>query len=429
MFDLEQSISEWRRQMQSAGVKNPAIVDELESHLREDMARRVQSGESEEQAFERAVQGVGQASLLGHEFAKLARKKWAWPRQLKGLMAGAFVPVPSSTALTPGARRALELARQEAPRLQHGFVGTEHVLLGLLALEDGAVPNVLKTLGVDREGLKQQIEKWVSMFPPSKMPGRLPYTPRVKKSLRLAATEAKLSKHACVGAEHIFLGLLLEGDGVAGHVLRSLGLSSETTREEIRRELGRNRCGSPMDEPLEKRLRFLRKVGTEHMPHTESGLFDHLLGTRRLLVEWEARPALCDAGLFHSVYGTECYELKAVPLTMRNEVKQLIGDEAESLAWLFCMMRRETLFDQNLHKDREFSVQHRLTGEWIPLTEDQFHDLITMTLANCLEAFPRCSWSERRSMRRGLRSYRNYVIRPVRSAIDRIAGRWWEFWK
>jgi len=242
MFNLEQSISEWRGQMLSAGVKNPDIVDELESHLREDLARRVQSGESEEQAFEAAVQGVGQASLLKHEFAKLGGKKWAWLRKLKGVIGVAFVPVPSLNTLTPGARRTLELARQEAPRLHHGFVGTEHVLLGLLALEDGVVPNVLKKLGVDREGVRQQIENWVSTFPPSKMPGRLPYTPRVEKSLRLAATEAKVSRHACVGAEHIFLGLLLEGDGVAGRVLRDFGLSPETTREEIARELGRSRC-------------------------------------------------------------------------------------------------------------------------------------------------------------------------------------------
>src|SRR5436190_10910181 len=182
MFNLEQSISEWRGQMQSAGVKNPDIVDELESHLREDWARRVQSGESEEQAFEGAVRGLGPASLLKHEFAKLSGKKWVWLRKLKGILAGAFVPVPSFSTLTPGARWTLELARQEAPRLHHGFVGTEHVLLGLLALEDGVVPNVLKKMGVDRASLRQQIENWVSIFPPSKMPGRLPYTPRVKKS-------------------------------------------------------------------------------------------------------------------------------------------------------------------------------------------------------------------------------------------------------
>jgi ATP-dependent Clp protease ATP-binding subunit ClpC len=126
----------------------------------------------------------------------------------------------------------LELARQEAPRLHHGFVGTEHVLLGLLTLEDGPVPILLKKVGVDREDLKQQIENWVNIFPPSETRGKFPYTPRVKKSLRLAAAEAK---HACIGAEHIFLGLLLEGDGVAGRVLRNIGLSSETVREEIAR--------------------------------------------------------------------------------------------------------------------------------------------------------------------------------------------------
>src|SRR5678815_4297310 len=199
MFNLEQSISEWRGQMLSAGVKNPDIVDELESHLREDWARRVQSGESEKQAFEGAVQGVGQARLLKQEFAKLSGKKWAWLRKLKGIMAGAYVP--SLSTFTPGARWTLELARQEAPRLNHGFVGTEHVLLGLLALEDGVVPNVFRKMGVDREGVRRQIENWVSSFPPTKMPpGRAPYTPRVEKSLRLAAREAKVSQNAPVGA-------------------------------------------------------------------------------------------------------------------------------------------------------------------------------------------------------------------------------------
>jgi hypothetical protein len=183
-----------------------------------------------------------------------------------------------------------------------------------------------------------------------------------------------------------------------------------------------------MDGQLEDRLRFLRKASTDQMPHTEVGLFDHLLGTRRLLVEWEARPALCDAGLFHSIYSTEHYELKAIPLSMRNEVRQLIGDEPESLVWLFCMMRRKTL-DQNLHKDKNLSVQHRLTGEWIPLTEALFQDLITMTFANCLEAFLRCPWNVRWNIRRGLRRFRNNTIRPAQSAFDRIDAHWWEVWK
>ena len=244
MFNLERSISEWRGQMLSVGVKNPEIVDELESHLREDWERRVQSGESEEQAFEGAVQGIGQANLLKHEFAKLGGKKREWLRKLKGIMVETFVPVPSLSTFTPGARWTLELARQEAPRLNHGFVGTEHVLLGLLALEDGVVPNVFKEMGVDREGVRRQIENWISSFPTSKMPDRIPYTPRVKKSLYFAGREAKVSQNAPVGAEHILLGLVLEGEGVAGRVLRDFGLSPETTREEIMREAGRNQCGS-----------------------------------------------------------------------------------------------------------------------------------------------------------------------------------------
>ena len=187
------------------------------------------------------------------------------------------------------------------------------------------------------------------------------------------------------------------------------------------------RCGS-MDEQLESRLRFLRKANTEGMPHSDRGLLDHLLGTRQLLVEWEARPALCDAGLFHSVYGTQHYELKAVPLTMRNEVQQLIGDEAESLAWLFCMIRRETLF-QNLGREGEFKVQHRLTDEWLPLTKIQFQDLLTLALANTLEAFPRCSWFWRRYLRMGLRQFRDIAIPPAQRAIDRIDVHWWEIWK
>ena len=183
-----------------------------------------------------------------------------------------------------------------------------------------------------------------------------------------------------------------------------------------------------MDEQLEDRLRFLRKANTEGMPHSDRALLDHLLGTRQLLVEWEARPALCDAGLFHSVYGTQHYELTAVPLTMRNEVQQLIGEEAESLAWLFCMMRRETLYE-NPGPAGELRVQHRLTDKWLPLTKTQFEDLWTLTIANTLEAYPQCSWFWRRYLRMGLRQCRDTAIPPAQRAIDRIDVRWWEIWK
>jgi len=110
-----------------------------------------------------------------------------------------------------------------------------------------------------------------------------------------------------------------------------------------------------MDDGLEDRLRFLRNANADAMPHSQRALLDHLLGTRQLLLDWGARPAVCDAGLFHSVFGTEHYAPQAIPLSMRADVRQLIGDEAESLAWLFCIMRRET-FDANLGREGDLSV-------------------------------------------------------------------------
>jgi ATP-dependent Clp protease ATP-binding subunit ClpC len=121
----------------------------------------------------------------------------------------------------------------EAPRLHHDFIGTEHVLLGMLSLENGVLPGLLKRMGVDRQDIRSQIEKWFDILPAGKISGRLPYTPRVKKALSLAAREAKACHSPTVGPEHIFLGLLLEGDGIAGRVLKNLGLTAETTRAEI----------------------------------------------------------------------------------------------------------------------------------------------------------------------------------------------------
>jgi hypothetical protein len=236
MFNLEQSVAEWRRQMLAAGVKTQNVLDELESHLREDVERQMQSGVSAEKAFEAAFQRIGPVSSLKLEFAKVGGRNWVLLRKLKDILVGSIASVPSLDTFAPSARQTLELARTEAPRLHHNFVGTEHVLLGLLALENGAVPNVLKRMNVDRERLKRQVEDWVSIFPSTKEMTRLPYTPRVKKALRLAAREAKACDQACVGAEHVFLGLLLEGDGVAGRILKNLGINIQTARAEIFRE-------------------------------------------------------------------------------------------------------------------------------------------------------------------------------------------------
>src|SRR5712691_365292 len=141
---------------------------------------------------------------------------------------------------TPRAQQVLALARKEADRFNHNFVGTEHLLLGLIKLGQGVAVNVLQKLGLDLETVRMEVEKQVGTGPDQKMIGSIPYTPRVKKVLALAVKEAKALNHTYVGTEHILLGLLREGDGVAARVLKNLDVDIEQTRQEILKELDPN---------------------------------------------------------------------------------------------------------------------------------------------------------------------------------------------
>jgi hypothetical protein len=150
--------------------------------------------------------------------------------------------------------------------------------------------------------------------------------------------------------------------------------------------------------------------------------------------KWQAeslvhcRPALCEAGLFHSVYGTEHYLPAAFPSEMRAEVSELIGEEAEGLAWLFCVMERET-FDRNLGRTDGLCIRERRTGEWLPLTPGQFADLVTLSFANTLEAMPRLPWAVRRSCRTYLAGLRGAAPPAARHALDECRSPWWQFWR
>ena len=141
---------------------------------------------------------------------------------------------------TPRAQQVLALARKEADRFNHNFLGTEHLLLGLIKLGQGVAVNVLQKMGLDLETVRMEVEKQVGTGPDQKMIGNIPYTPRVKKVLALASKEAKNLNHTYVGTEHILLGLLREGDGVAAKVLRNLDVDIEQTRQEILKELDPN---------------------------------------------------------------------------------------------------------------------------------------------------------------------------------------------
>ena len=141
---------------------------------------------------------------------------------------------------TPRAQQVLALARKEADRFNHNYVGTEHLLLGIIKLGHGVAVAVLTKMGLDLETVRMEVEKQVGTGPETKMVGNIPYTPRVKKVLALANKEAKALNHSYVGTEHILLGLLREGDGVAARVLKNLDIDLERARQEVLKELDPN---------------------------------------------------------------------------------------------------------------------------------------------------------------------------------------------
>src|SRR5271163_4198719 len=141
---------------------------------------------------------------------------------------------------TPRAQQVLALARKESERFNHNYVGTEHLLLGLIKLGQGVAVIVLQKMGLDLERVRMEVEKHVGPHPETKMIGNIPYTPRVKKVLALAGKEAQALHHSYVGTEHILLGLLREGEGVAARVLKSLEVDPARTRNEILKELDPN---------------------------------------------------------------------------------------------------------------------------------------------------------------------------------------------
>ena len=155
---------------------------------------------------------------------------------------------------TPRAQQVLALARKEADRFNHNVIGTEHLLLGLIKLGSGVAVNVLQKMGLDLETVRMEVEKQVGTGPDQKVIGNIPYTPRVKKVLDLARREAKSLNHTYIGTEHILLGLLREGDGVAARILRNLDVDIEQARQEVLKELDPNFAGeeSSIPETTEK---------------------------------------------------------------------------------------------------------------------------------------------------------------------------------
>ena len=221
----------------------------------------------------------------------------------------------------------LALARKEADRLNHNFLGTEHLLLGLIELGQGVAVNVLAKLGLDLETVRQEVEKQVGTGPDQKMIGNIPYTPRVKKVIALAQKEARRLNHTYVGTEHLLLGLLREGDGIAAKVLRALEVNLEQTRTEILRELDPNfeverldeQTPSSSKENVATKPRF--EMPQEAVPGETMGELSQFTPRAQQTLALAAKEAV---RLNHSFVGTEHVLLGLIKLGQGMAVNVLV---------------------------------------------------------------------------------------------------------
>ncbi len=149
---------------------------------------------------------------------------------------------------TDRAKKVMNLARQEAQRFNHEYLGTEHILLGLVQEGSGVAANVLKNMGIDLNKIRMEVEKIVKTGPSMVTMGQLPFTPRAKKVLELSMEEAGNLGHNYIGTEHLLLGLIKENEGIAAQVLLNLGVKLEDVREEVLDFLGADTADDEDDE-------------------------------------------------------------------------------------------------------------------------------------------------------------------------------------
>jgi len=180
---------------------------------------------------------------------------------------------------TKRARRVLALAQEEAQRLNHNYIGTEHLLLGLVREESGVAARVLKDLGVEPETLRKAIEEMIGRGE-RKVLGKIGLTPRTKRVIELAVDEARRLGHHYIGTEHLLLGLAREGEGIAVDVLRSLGVNLDRLRSETARVLMESPA-QPQAKKEETQTPLIDQLGIDLTAWAEEGKLDPVIGRQK----------------------------------------------------------------------------------------------------------------------------------------------------
>ena len=180
---------------------------------------------------------------------------------------------------TQRVRKVLFLAREEAGRMQHDYIGTEHLLLGIIREGEGIAAKVLQRLGIDFDQIHQAIEDLVTPQSGTITIGEIPFTPRAKRVLELSIDEARVHNHNYVGTEHLLLALIKEGEGVASRVLAELGADHEKVRREVMKMLGTSGRG-PAQEKQKKpqETPVLDQFGRDLTEMARDGKLDPTIG-------------------------------------------------------------------------------------------------------------------------------------------------------
>ncbi|OGX26958.1 MAG: hypothetical protein A3J51_06155 [Omnitrophica WOR_2 bacterium RIFCSPHIGHO2_02_FULL_45_21] len=184
---------------------------------------------------------------------------------------------------TERARKVIILAKEEARRFNHDYIGTEHILLGLIREGEGVAAAVLEKMGLDLQTIRLEVEKVVQPGPTTQILGDIPFTPRAKKALELAAEEARSLGHNYIGTEHILLGLIREGESVASQVLLNLGLDLDRVRNEVLNVLGAVTPGfgqQPQAAPGKSRTPALDAFGRDITQAAQEGKLDPVINRK-----------------------------------------------------------------------------------------------------------------------------------------------------
>jgi ATP-dependent Clp protease ATP-binding subunit ClpC len=182
---------------------------------------------------------------------------------------------------TERVRRVMFLGREEAARLHHDYIGTEHLLLGLLREGQGIAASVLNNLGLDLDAIRQAVESMVSSTGGTLTIGEIPFTPRAKRVVELAVEEARQLGHNYVGTEHLLLGLIREGEGVAARVLLQMGVDRKKVREETLKLLGGSPSSSQAEKEEKQETPALNQFGRDLTQLAAEGKLDPIIGRER----------------------------------------------------------------------------------------------------------------------------------------------------